>query len=119
MGLTSERARELGRKSGEARRQTATGKRGHHPQPLTLDHVEHELGRLETIEDAMRRLDRLNTWIAAGLLSGSQGGAAVRAVEVWLRGHESRLTERVVEELHDEVERLKGQIAARAVSVVR
>ena len=118
MGLTSERARELGRKSGEARRQTATGKRGH-PQPLTLDRVERELGRLETVEDAMRRLDRLNTWIAAGLLSGSQGGAAVRAVEVWLRGHESRLTERVVEELHDEVERLKGAIGEKSVRLAR
>ncbi len=86
---------------------------------LTLERVERELGPLETVDDAMRRLDRLNLWISAGMLSGSQGGAAVRSIEVWLRGHESRLTERVVEELHDEVERLKGQIAARAVSVVR
>ncbi len=86
---------------------------------LTLERVEAELGPLETVDDAMRRLDRLNLWISAGMLSGSQGGAAVRSIEVWLRGHESRLTERVVEELHDEVERLKGQIAARAVSVVR
>ncbi len=116
MGLTSERARELGRKSGEARRQTATGKRGHHPQALTLDRVERELGRLETVEDAMRRLDRLNTWIAAGLLSGSQGGAAIRAVEVWLRGHESRLTEKVVEELAGQVRRLKTELGTVKVT---
>ena len=115
MGLTSERARELGRQSGAARRQRAADKRGTHSQPLTLDRVEHELGRLETVEDAMRRLDRLNTRIAAGLLSGSQGGAAVRSIEVWLRGHESKLTACVVDELQGDIERLKAGIKTERV----
>ena len=109
MVLTPERAKEIGRKGGKASGRSR----------LTLDRVEAELGPLETVEDAMRRLDRLNLWISAGMLSGSQGGAAVRSIEVWLRGHESRLTERVVEELHDEVERLKGAIGEKSVRLAR
>jgi len=66
----------------------------------------------------MRRLDRLNLWISAGLLTGSQGGAAVRSIEVWLRGHESRLTEKVVEELAVEVKRLKGELRGKPVGTV-
>ena len=77
---------------------------------LTLTRVEAELGLLETVDDAMRRLDRLNVWIASGLLSGSQGSASVRAVEVGLRGHETRLTEKVVEELAGQVQRLKSEL---------
>ena len=85
---------------------------------LTLDRVEAELGPLETVADAMRRLDRLNLWISAGMLSGSQGGAAVRSIEVWLRGHESRLTEKVVEELAVEVKRLKSELRGKPVGTV-
>ncbi len=101
-------AREAGKRSGKARRQ----------QRLTLSRVEAELGTLETVQDAMRRLDRLNLWISAGLLTGSQGGAAVRSIEVWLRGHESRLTERVVEEIQADVKRLRAELGAKAVRVV-
>ena len=102
---TTERAKELGRLSAKARKAKA--------ERLTLERVERELGPLETVEDAMRRLDRLGLWITAGMLSGSAGGAAVRSVEVWLRGHESQLTERVVEQLQGDVERLKGELTAR------
>ena len=91
-------AREAGKRSGKARRR------------LTLERVEAELGLLDTVEDAMRRLDRLGLWISAGMLSGSQGGAAVRSIEVWLRGHETRLTERVVDDLQADVERLKAEL---------
>ncbi len=104
----SARAREAGMRSGKARRQ----------QRLTLSRVEAELGTLETVQDAMRRLDRLNLWISAGLLTGSQGGAAVRSIEVWLRGHESRLTEKVVEELAVEVKRLKSELRGKPVGTV-
>ena len=97
--FTPETAREMGSKGGKS-----TGTR------LSLARVESELGSLETVQDAMRRLDRLNLWISAGLLSGSQGSASVRAVEVWLRGHETRLTEKVVEELSGEVQRIKAEL---------
>ena len=86
---------------------------------LTLERVESELGSLESVEDAMRRLDRLGLWIAAGMLTGSAGSAAVRSIEVWLRGHESRLTERVVEELQADLERLKAELGGKPVRVVR
>ena len=42
-------AREAGKRSGKARRQ----------QKLTLTQVEAELGSLETLEDAQRRLDKI------------------------------------------------------------
>jgi hypothetical protein len=74
--------------------------------------VETELGPLETLEDAMRRLDRLGLWITAGMLSGSAGSAAVRSVEVWLRGHETRLTAEIVTALRSDVARLKAELAA-------
>ncbi len=105
MSLTPDRAREIGQMGGKA-----SGK-----ARLTLSRVEAELGPLETIQDAMRRLDRLNLWISAGMLSGSQGSAAVRSIEVWLRGHESRLTEKVVEELAGEVHRLKSELTTTKV----
>ena len=59
-----------------------------------------------------------NIWIASGLLSGSQGSASVRAVEVWLRGHETRLTEKVVEELSGEVKRLKAELGGKVMKVL-
>ncbi len=93
-----------------ARRQGAKGGRAKARRKLTLERVEEELGPLETVDDAMRRLDRLGLWISAGMLSGSQGGAAVRSIEVWLRGHETRLTERVVDDLQADVERLKAEL---------
>ncbi len=93
-----------------ARRQGAKGGRAKARRKLTLARVEAELGPLATIDDAMRRLDRLGLWISAGMLSGSQGGAAVRSIEVWLRGHETRLTERVVDDLQADVKRLKAEL---------
>ena len=80
---------------------------------LTLERVERELGPLDTVDDAMRRLDRLGLWITAGMLTGSAGSAAVRSVEVWLRGHESKMTQEVVEALKADVARLKADLAGR------
>ena len=80
---------------------------------LTLDRVERELGALETVDDAMRRLDKLNIWITAGMLTGSAGGAAVRAIEIWLRSAESKLTREVVEDLRREVNRIKVELKGR------
>ena len=103
----------------DIRHHASKGGRAAARRRLTLDRVERELGHLESVEDAMRRLDRLNLWISAGMLSGSQGNAAVRSIEVWLRGHESRLTERVVEELQGHVKRLKAELGGGTVRAVR
>ena len=87
---------------------------------LTLDQVEQELGSLETVDDAMRRLDRICLWALGGLLPGVVANATVRAVEVWLRGHESKLTQQVVDELKSRLEQLEGQLKQqRAMGVVR
>ena len=98
---------------------TAAGKKSG-IRRLTLRKVEEGLGPLETVEDAMRRLDRLNVWITANLLTGAQGSAACRALEIWLKGYESKLTQHVVDEVKDRLERLEGQIKQqRAMGVVR
>jgi hypothetical protein len=99
----SQTARQAGRKGGRAKGRTR----------LTLDKVEEAFGPLDRLEDAQRRLERLGVWSAAGFLSGSVAGAAVRSVEVWLKAHESRLTERVVDELTSDVKRLKGELRVR------
>ncbi len=109
----------MARGNREIAKHARTGGRAKARRRLTLDRVETELGQLETPEDAMRRLDRLGLWITAGMLSGSAGSAAVRSVEVWLRGHESKLTERVVEELQADVSRLKGELAKQHAGIAR
>ena len=103
----------MARGNREIAKHSREGGRAKARRRLALERVENELGPLTTVEDAMRRLDRLGLWIAAGMLTGSAGSAAVRSVEVWLCGHESRLTERVVEELHHEAERVKEQLGQR------
>ena len=109
MALTPDRAREIGRKGGKA-----SGK-----ARLTLDRVEEAFGSLGTVEDAQRRLERLGVWASAGLLAGSVGGVAVRSVEVWLKAHESQLTETVVNELRTRLDELEGQLRQGRLGVVR
>ena len=77
---------------------------------LSLERVERELPPLDSLEAAMVRLDRVGLWAAAGMLTGSVASAVVRSVEVWIRGHESKLTREVVEELKSEVNRLKTEL---------
>ena len=91
---------------------TAAGKKSG-IRRLTLRRVEQELGQLETVDDAMRRLDRICLWALGGLLPGVVANAAVRSVEVWLRGCESKLTEKVVEELQADLERVKRELKGR------
>ena len=91
---------------------TAAGKKSG-IRRLTLRRVEQELGQLETVDDAMRRLDRICLWALGGLLPGVVANAAVRSVEVWLRGYESKLTEKVVEELQADLERVKRELKGR------
>ena len=101
-------AREAGKRSGKAR------------QRLTLTQVEAELGSLVTLEDAQQRLDRIGVWALAGLLAGSVAGAAVRSVEVWVKTHESKLTQEVVQELRQRLEQLESDLKQRStMGVVR
>lgn len=90
---------------------TAGAKGGRAIKKLTLNKVETGLGPLETIDDAQRWLTRLAVWAAANLMpSGSIAGSCVRAVEVWLRAHESKLTEEVVDHLKRDVEELRTKL---------
>lgn len=97
--FTPERAREAGRRSARARR----------AKSLNFERVQAELGPLQTRQDARRRLDRLSLWLASGLISGSAGGAAVRAMEVWLRDLEAEATFEAIEELRRTVEQLTAE----------
>src|SRR5438876_8373271 len=75
---------------------------------LTLDRVEAELGALDSLEDAQRWLRRLCLWGAGGLLPGAVLGGCVRAVDQWIRAHESKLTREVVDNLRARVNELEG-----------
>jgi hypothetical protein len=102
-------------KDGQAARlaalKSAESRRAKKREKLTLESVEVAFGSLETLEDAQRRLERLGVWSAAGLLAGSVASAAVRSVEVWLRAHESKLTQAVVEDLKRDVDRIRDELA--------
>ena len=92
------------------RAQAAKGGKAASRRRLTLEKVERELLPLDSLESAMMRLDRVGLWAAAGMLTGSVASAVVRSVEVWIRGHESKLTREVVEDLKIEVARLKAAL---------
>ncbi len=92
------------------RGQAAKGGRASARRRLTLEKVERELPPLDSLDSAMLRLDRIGLWAVAGMLSGSVAGAVVRSVEVWIRGHESKLTREVVEDVKNEVARLKAAL---------
>ena len=70
-------------------RHASAGGKAKARRQLTLERVEEEFGRLETPQDAKRRLALLSTWTAAGMLPSSVAGSAVRAVEVWVKAFEA------------------------------
>lgn len=98
MPFTSDSARRAGKRSGASRRR------------LTIDRVEDELGALGSLEDAERWLRTLGIWGAAGLLTGAVLGGCVRAVDVWVRAHEAKLTRKVVDEIQARVNALEAQL---------
>ena len=79
-------------------------------ETLTLERVEATLGALDSLEDAQRWLRHIGLWAAAGLLAGSVTSACVRAVEVWIRSHEARLSERIVGDLRERLDELEAQL---------
>ena len=101
----------IGQHSREGARASAAARKAR--KSLTLDRVEQELGPLEAVDDAMRRLDRICLWALGGLLPGVVANAAVRSVEVWLKASESQLTEKVVDELQADLERVKRELKGR------
>lgn len=101
---------ETGRKAGKASAR----------RKLTLDRVEQELGPLTDLESAMHRLDRVGIWTLAKLVTGTSSNSVVRSVEVWLKAHESELTNKVVDELKGDLARLRRELKGRSpLSVTR
>ena len=97
MRLDPERAAEMGRKSGVARRK------------LNLDRIERELPNLDSYEHAQERLAIVSNWLAAGLLTGTAGHAFVRCHEIWQKIEESAATFDAIESLRATVKELQGE----------
>ena len=110
----------MARGNPDIAKHAAEGGRAKARRRLTLAQVEAELGTLDTLEDAQHRLDKIGLWALAGLLAGSVAGSAVRSVEVWVKTHESRLTQEVVTDLRQRLDELEAQIKQRStMGVVR
>jgi hypothetical protein len=97
--LDPDQARELGKRSAAARRK------------LTLDDVERDLPAMDSVEHVKDRLETICNWSVAGLVAGSQAGAAVRACEQWLKVHAWALDVARVRQLEARVRELEGQLA--------
>jgi hypothetical protein len=98
---------------GDRQEAQRIGRRGGRPRKLRLPEVEAQLGALDTLEDAGRWLRQIGLWAAAGMLNGATAGACVRAIEVWLKTHESKLTRQVVDELRARLAELEQQTRER------
>ena len=95
---TSETGRKAAKRSRVARRK------------LNLARVEAELPVLTDVASAMHRLDVIGRWALAGMVHGAVASAACRSVEIWLKGHESKLQEQIVEEIKADIDRLKLEL---------
>jgi hypothetical protein len=67
-----------------------------------------ELGALETVEDAQRWLRVLGAAVASGRLDKGDAGAAVKAIEVWLKSRDS-LTEAEMTRMAEKIAQLQGR----------
>jgi hypothetical protein len=70
---------------------------------------------LDSIDNAKRRLAIINDLAVNGLLAGSQAGAAVRAVEAWIKAeamaldlHRIKEMERTISELEAELRKVRA-----------
>ncbi len=95
-----ERMAERGRKGALSLRRKVKG------SGLTED----DLGALESYEDAKRWLETIGRAVATGRLGDRAAQAAIRAVSEWVKAEGERLTAQVLDELRDEVERLKAEL---------
>src|SRR6266704_2053176 len=94
MGLTSEQAREMARKSVEARRQ----------HPTTWP-------RLDSVEHMKLRLEIVSNLGFAGKMSASMVGAEERVLRTWLEGYLADKGIRRLRELEARVQELEAENA--------
>jgi hypothetical protein len=72
------------------------------------------LGKLHNHQDAKRWLEVIGTAVVTRKLGNREAVAGIRAVEAWLKAEGERVTMDVVQELKDEVERLKNDLTSRS-----
>jgi len=72
-----------------------------------------DLPPLETHRDAKMWLEVVGRAVATGRLSDRSGQAVIRAVSEWVKAHEGELTAHVVDDLQEEVKRLKDELGGR------
>lgn len=73
-----------------------------------------ELPTLTCHADAQGWLETIGRAVATGRLSDRQAQAAIRAVAEWVKAEGERVTVEVVDELRDEIDRVKAEIASRS-----
>jgi hypothetical protein len=98
--LTPEQARELGRKSGEARR------------GLTPERIAEELPPLDSPSNIRLAYQTVQRWTALGLVSGSHANSLVRACDGALKLLEAQLDLGAITKLERRVRELEAELAA-------
>lgn len=99
--MNSQTARDLGHRSGAARRAA---------RKLDLLRVTEELPPLTDVESVKARLAIISTWTAAGLLSGTSAHALARLHEIWLKAESEQKADQVKHELEDKIATLEREI---------
>lgn len=105
--LDPERARSMGHRSGEVRRQKAHQR----PGPLTLERVSEALPRLDTPEHIRLAYELVQRWAAAGLLAGSVAGACVRAADGALKLWEAETDRERIRALEQRIRELEAELS--------
>lgn len=88
-------------------------------QRMRLARVVTELPPMDSLEAAKARLEIISTLAVSGALAGSQAGAAVRAVEVWVKTYQAELDRNRLRDLERQIETLEKQLAATRTGVRR
>lgn len=99
--MNKEFAQERARKGGEAKQ----AKRA-----ASLAARAAAMPPLDSVENAKARLEIINDLVISGLLAGSQAGAGVRAVEVWLKAEAHALDLHRLKELERTITELEAEL---------
>jgi len=70
-----------------------------------------ELPPLQSHEDAKEWLEKIGRAVLTQKITDRTASAAIRGVSEWIKAHEGQLTAKVVDELQNEVDRLKKELA--------
>lgn len=101
MILDPERARELGKRSGQLR------------QRLDLERVQRELPLLDSPQHIRENYELVQRWACAGLLTAGVAGSCVRAADGALKLYEAELDRGRLKELEAKIKALESELAAR------